>query len=90
MPRQGTSLCVRTAVPSFRADAADRGLETRIEALHQELAGLIVNLCTTNQRLENVAEELRARRQADKVVVLDRGSHRQRRRDPDILTDFLE
>jgi ABC-type transporter Mla subunit MlaD len=77
-------------MPSFRADAADRGLETRIEALYQELAGLIDNLRTTTQRLENVAEELRARRQTDKVVVLDRGSHRQRRHDPDILTDFLE
>ena len=77
-------------MPSFRADAADRGLATRIEALYQELAGLIDNLRTTTQRLENVAEELRARRQTDTVVVLDRSSHRQRRRDPDILTDFLE
>ena len=77
-------------MPSFCADDADRGLETRIEALRQELATLSVNLCTTNQRLENVAEELRARRQAEKVIVLDRGSHRQRRRNPDILTVFLE
>jgi chaperonin cofactor prefoldin len=57
---------VKTAMPSFCADDADRGLETRIEALRQELATLSVNLCTTNQRLENVAEELRARRQAEK------------------------
>ena len=90
MPRQGASLCVNSAMPSFRADAADRGLETRIEALRQELARLIVNLCTTNQRLEELAEEIRVRPQTGKVVALDRGSHRQRRRSPDILTDFLE
>ena len=77
-------------MPSFCADDADRGLETRLEALRQELARLIANLCTINQGLEEVAEEIRARRQTGKVVVLDRGSHRQRRRDPDILTDFLE
>ena len=72
------------------ADDADRGLETRIEALRQELARLVVDLSTTHQRLEEVAEEIRASRQTGKVVVLDRGSHHQRRRNPDIPTDFLE
>ena len=77
-------------MPSFGTDDADLGLETRIEALRQELAQLIADLCTTNQRLGEVAEEIRARQRTGKVVVLDRGPHRQRRRNPDILTDFLE
>jgi hypothetical protein len=71
------------------AATGDRDLEARIEALRRELAGLIVTLSNAGQRLEVLADELRSRRQADKVVALDlrrrgKGSH-----DPDILVDFL-
>ena len=74
----------------FHADAADRDLEARIEELRQRLIELVVELCDANQQLEAVVEELRSRRQTDKVVVLDRRLPRQRRRSPDILTDFLD
>jgi hypothetical protein len=80
---------VTTAVPSFRSDA-DRDLEVRIEALRQEVAGLMVELRNTTQRLEDVAEELGSRRQTDNVVALDQAPRRKRGRDPDLLIDFLE
>jgi hypothetical protein len=69
----------------MRRASADHDLEARIEALRRELAALIVTLCNTGQRLENLADELRSRRQMDKVVALDR-----RRQGHDILVDFLE
>jgi len=50
--------------------ARDRNLEARIEALRRELAGLIVTLSNAGQRLEDLADELRSRRQADTVVAL--------------------
>ena len=68
----------------------DRDLEARIEALRRELAGLIVTLSNAGQRLEHLAEELGSRRQADKVVALDRRRHGKSGHDPDILVDFLE
>ena len=68
----------------------DRDLQARIEALRRELAGLIVTLSNAGQRLEDLADELRSRRQADKVVVLDRRRRGKDRDDPDILVDFLE
>ena len=73
----------------MRVATGDRDLEARIEALRRELAGLIVTLSNAGQRLEDLADELRSRRQADKVVALDR---RRRKGDPypDILVNFLE
>jgi hypothetical protein len=51
---------------------AGHDLEARVEALRRELTALIVTLCNTGQRLEELADELRSRRQMDKVVALDR------------------
>ena len=47
------------------------------------LAGLIVTLSNAGQRLEDLADELRSRRQADKVVALDRRRRGKDRDDPD-------
>jgi hypothetical protein len=69
--------------------SGDRDLEARIEALRRELAALVVTLCNLGQRLEDVADELRSRRRADKVVALDRRRREKGRDDPDILVDFL-
>ena len=69
---------------------AGHDLEARIEALRRELAGLIVTLSNAGQRLEDLADELRSRRQADKVVALDQRRRGKGGRDPDILVDFLE
>jgi hypothetical protein len=69
------------------AASADRDLEARIEALRRELAELVVTLCNAGRRLDDLTDELRSRRQADKVVALDL---RRRRNDPDILADFQE
>ncbi len=69
------------------AASADRDLEARIEALRRELAGLVVTLCDAGRQLDDLTDELRSRRQADKVVALDL---RRRRNDPDILADFHE
>ena len=68
----------------------DRNVEARIEALRRELAGLIVTLSNAGQRLEDLADELRSRRQADKVVALDQQRRRKNRHHADILIDFLE
>ena len=68
----------------------DRNVEARIEALRRELAGLIVTLSNAGQRLEHLAEELGSRRQADKVVALDRRRRGKGGPHPDILVDFLE
>ena len=73
-----------TRVPS------DHGLETRIETLRRELAAVIVTLCNVGQQLEDVADELRSRREAEKVVAFNRGRRGKRRDDPDILVDFLK
>jgi hypothetical protein len=69
---------------------ANRDLEARVEALRRELAALIVTLSNAGQRLEDLADELRSRRQVDKVVALDRRRHGKGGHDPDILADFLE
>ena len=50
--------------------SAGHDLEARVDALRRELAALIVTLCSTGQRLEDLADELRSRRQMDKVVAL--------------------
>jgi hypothetical protein len=68
----------------------DRDLEARIEALRRELAGLIVTLSNAGQRLEDLAEELGSRRQADNVVALDRRRRGKGGHHTDILVDFLE
>jgi uncharacterized membrane protein len=72
------------------AATADRDLEARIEALRRELAALIVTLSNAGQRLEDLAEELRSRRQADKVVALDQRRRAKGGHHTDILVDFLE
>ena len=70
-------------------DAAELDLDARIEALRRELAGLVVMLSNAGERLEDLADELRSRRQA-KVVALDRRRRDKGGRDPDILVDFLK
>jgi hypothetical protein len=77
-------------MPSFRADATNCDLEERIEALRRELAGLMVTLSNAGQELADIAEELYSRRQANKVVALNRCQRRERSRHWDILGDFLE
>jgi hypothetical protein len=42
----------------------DRDLEARLEALRRELAALIVTLSNVGRRIEDLADELRSRRQA--------------------------
>jgi chromosomal replication initiation ATPase DnaA len=61
----------------------ERDLEARLEALRQELAALIITLSNVGRRIENLADELRSRRQAGNVVALDR---RQRGKSPDAVT----
>ena len=70
--------------------SGNRDLEARVEALRRELATLVVALCNLGQRLEDVADELRSRRQADNVVALDRRRRGKGRDDSDILVSFLE
>ena len=57
------------------ADVSDRDLEARIEALRRELAGLVVALSTAGRQLDDLTDELRSRRQGDKVVALDQRRH---------------
>ena len=71
----------------MKADVSDRDLAARIEALRRELAGLVVTLCDAGRQLDDLADELRSRRQEDKIVALDL---RRRHNDPDILADFHE
>ena len=61
----------------------DRDLEARLEALRRELAALIVTLSNVGRRIEDLADELRSRRQAGNVVALDR---RQRGKSRDAAT----
>jgi hypothetical protein len=74
--------------PMSRA-IGDRDLAARVEALRRELAALVVALSNAGQRIEDLADELHSRRQADNVVQLDR-RRRGNGRDPDILVDFLD
>jgi chromosome segregation ATPase len=71
-------------------DAAERDLEARLEALRRELARLVAAIADAGQQLEDLADELRSRRQADKVVALDHRRRRPRSSDSDILVDFFE
>jgi hypothetical protein len=65
-------------------------LEALVEALRRELAALIVTFCNAGQRLEDLADELRSRRQTDNVVALDQRRQGKGGHDPDILVGFLE
>jgi len=67
-----------------------RDLEARIEALRRELAALVVTLSNAGQQLEDLADELRSRRQEDKVVTLDRRRRGRGGHDQDMLVDFME
>jgi hypothetical protein len=81
---------VKTAVRSCRPGAADRSLEKRIEALRHELAGLVVTLSKASRQLDDLEDELRSRRQADKVITLAGRRPRKSAADPDILFEFLD
>jgi hypothetical protein len=65
-------------------------LEAQVEALRRQLAEVIVTLGNASRRLEDLADELRLRRHADKVVMLDRHRPGKGGHDLDILNDFLE
>ena len=74
----------------MRAVSGERDLEARLEALRQELVGLITRLNQLGQRLEDLTDELRSRRHVDNVVAFDLPPRRRSRHDPDLLFDFLE
>jgi len=74
----------------LRAVSGERDLEVRLEALRQELVVLITTLNQLGQRLEDLTDELRSRRQVDNVVAFDLPPRRRSRHDPDLLFDFLE
>jgi len=74
----------------MRAVSGERDLEARVEVLRQELVGLMVTLSKVGQRLEDLTDELRSRRQVDNVVAFDLPARRTRRDSPDLLLDFLE
>jgi hypothetical protein len=67
-----------------------RDLEARIEALRLELAGLVVTLSKAGQQLEDLTDEVRSRRPADKVVAFDQRQRGKRGQEPDVLVYFLE
>ena len=74
----------------MRAVSGERDLEVRLEALRQELVVLITTLNQLGQRLEDLTDELRSRREVDNVVAFDLPPRRRSRHDPDLLFDFLE
>jgi hypothetical protein len=74
----------------MRAVSGERDLEARVEVLRQELVGLTVTLSKVGQRLEDLTDELRSRRQMDNVVAFDLPPRRRSRQEPDLLLDFLE
>lgn len=74
----------------MRAVSGERDLEARVEALRQELVELMVTLSKVGQRLEDLTDELRSRRQLDNVVAFDLPPRRRSRHDPDLLLEFLE
>ena len=74
----------------MRAVSGERDLEARVEVLRQELVGLTVTLSKVGQRLEDLTDELRSRRQIDNVVGFDLPPRRRSRQEPDLLLDFLE
>jgi hypothetical protein len=68
----------------------ERDVEGRVEAIRRELAAHVVTLCNLGQRLEDLADELRSRLQANKVIALDRRWRGKGHEDRDILVDFLK
>jgi hypothetical protein len=74
----------------MRGASESHDLEALVGALRRELAALVVTLCNAGQRLEDLADELRSRRQTGNVVILDRRRHGKGGHGPDILVDFLE
>jgi len=72
------------------AVSGERDLDARLEALGQELMGLIVTLSKVGQRLDDLTDELRSRRHVDNVIALDLPPRRRNRHEPDLLLDFLE
>jgi len=74
----------------MRAVSGGRDLEARVEVLRQELVGLMVTLSKVGQRLEDLTDELRSRRQMDNVVAFDLPPRRRSRQVPDLLLDFLD
>ena len=74
----------------MRAVSGERDLDARLEALRLELVGLMSNLSQLGQRLEDLTDELRSRRQVDNVVAFDLPPRRRRRHSPDLLLEFLE
>ena len=71
------------------AVSGERDLDARLEALGQELMGLIVTLSKVGQRLDDLTDELRSRRHVDNVIAFDLPPRR-RSHDPDLLLDFLK
>ena len=71
-------------------DSVDSDLEARVEVLRQELAGAIATISKVCQRLKELTDDPRSRRQASNVVALDLPPRRKGERDPDMLLDFLE
>ena len=74
----------------MRAVSGERDLDARLEALRLELVGLMINLSQLGQRLEDLTDEFRSRRQVDNVVAFDLPPRRRSSQDPDLLLDFLE
>jgi hypothetical protein len=72
------------------AVSGERDLDARLEALRQELVGLLVTLSRVGQRLDDLTDELRSRRHVDNVIAFDLPPRRRSRHDPDLLLDFLE
>jgi cell division septum initiation protein DivIVA len=72
------------------ADATERDLQARVEALRRELAGLTTRLSKAAQRLVDLEDELRSRRHAANVVTLDRRRRGKGGHYGDILADFVE
>jgi len=74
----------------LRAVSGERDLDARLEALRQELVGLITKLSQLAQRLDDLTDELRSPRQVDSVVAFDLPPRPRIRHGPDLLLDFLE
>ena len=74
----------------MRAVSGERDIDGRAEALRQELVELIVTLSKVGELLEELADELRSRRQLDNVIAFDLPPSRRSRHVADLLLDFLE
>lgn len=95
--RSGDPACLRARHPVRRPPGrrmsratGERDVEARVEAIRRELPAHVVTLCNLGQRLEDRADELRSRLQANKVIALDRRWRGKGHEDRDILVDFLK